>query len=80
MTFDKMILATEVDTVPTDVPITADTITDDQIRRLRDVLEAQHTTSQRASDRMSCHHALYGRHTKHAARARCAQILNARRS
>ena len=59
---------------------TADNITDEQIRSLYDVLRDTH------KNRMMLHIALYGPsqreanagHTQAKARARCAEIINAR--
>lgn len=60
--------------------LTADTITDKQIRELRDSLPLLPTTDGERL-RLVCGCALgepgYHAHAKHTARARCAEILNA---
>lgn len=62
--------------------ITAENITAEQIRELRDALPLL-PTADGERIRIVCGCALgepgYQAHAKHAARARCAEILNARR-
>lgn len=63
--------------------LTADTITDEQIHELRDSLLLLPTDDLRGERlRWVCGCALgepgYHAHAKHTARARCAEILNAR--
>ncbi len=62
--------------------LTADTITDEQIEALRLELIAESgiQTSDGSEPTRCCDRALYGVVGKHYARARCAEILNARSS